>query len=125
MDAHINDISTNRLLGSAFPQDLKPAAGESVKQSGVPFEDAAVSDRENAVAVDRGTLEAAAEKVQSQLENEGISLTFKITEESGDLQVEMINTESKKVIRKMPSDELLKLSTSMKKLAGGFLNRAV
>ncbi len=63
--------------------------------------------------------------LQQHLEKQGLELKFTLREESGQIQVEMIDAQSDKVIRKVPSDELLKLSTSLKDFARGFLDRAV
>ncbi len=75
--------------------------------------------------VDREKVDAAFKEAQQRLSNQDLELKYTISEESGDIQVELINTENDKVVRKIPPDELIKLHSSLKEMAGAFLNRSV
>ena len=126
MNAQINDINVATVFGQALPPEVKPVSSEPIKPVRVAQGNAQQPETgESGGPVDRETVEAAMEKLQNQFASKGISLKFKIADSSGGIQVEMVNTESEKVIRKLPPDELLKLSSSIKELAGGFLNRAI
>lgn len=75
--------------------------------------------------LDRETLEAKLGDLEERLAGNGVELKFRLREESGDLQVEVLDPESDKVVRKIPPDELIKLSASLEEQAGGFLNKAL
>ena len=81
----------------------------------------------NAPAVkkmDKGTVSKLVEEIQEQAAKAGVQLKFKLREDSGDLQVEIVEAESQKVVRKIPPDDLIKLSESMEELAGGLVDRS-
>lgn len=75
--------------------------------------------------VDIEAVEAAFKGAQQRLGNQDLELKYTINEDSGDIQVELINSENDKVVRKIPADELIKLHSSLKEMAGAFLNRSV
>lgn len=71
-----------------------------------------------------------AEKLSKQAEqyfgDKGVKLHFKVLkDEGGYVQVEMLDADSQKVIRKIPQDELVTLSASIKRMAKGVLDKAV
>ncbi|MHC1701624.1 MAG: flagellar protein FlaG [Humidesulfovibrio sp.] len=78
-----------------------------------------------AAAADRQIALAAAEKLSKQLENNDTTLKIRLLDntQSG-VQVEIVDTSSEKVLRKIPQDELIKLSASIKKMTGVFVNQS-
>lgn len=59
--------------------------------------------------------------IRSKLENSNVKLKFNVLEENDTVQVEIQDSEGK-TLRKIPSDELVKLSNSLKNLDRGFLD---
>jgi uncharacterized FlaG/YvyC family protein len=53
----------------------------------------------------------------------GKELSFHVHEESNRIQVDVIDPRDKRVIRKIPPDEILELAASIEKTVGLFLNR--
>lgn len=76
-------------------------------------------------AADRQVARDTAAKISSQIEGSGTSLKIRLLDnaESG-VQVEILDKASQKVLRKIPQDELIKLSASIKKMTGLFLNQS-
>ncbi len=111
--------------------------GAAVKVEPVPYDRARAGPehRENPTLknqqagqshpMDRAAVEAAFKEAQQRLGNQDLELKYTISEDSGDIQVELINSENDKVVRKIPPDELIKLHSSLKEMAGAFLNRSV
>ncbi|MBN2140974.1 MAG: flagellar protein FlaG [Desulfovibrionaceae bacterium] len=65
-----------------------------------------------------------ARDIEEHLNANGVKLKFNVIEESGDIQVEVRDSEQNKVIRKIPPDDLLKLAATMRAMAGGFVDRS-
>lgn len=64
-------------------------------------------------------------KAQEYFKDKGVNLRFKMLDGSGELQVEVVDADSNKVIRKFPQDELLKLSDNLKRMSKGLMDKAV
>ena len=60
-------------------------------------------------------------EAEEHLKANDVNLKFKILEENDTVQVEIIDSDGK-TIRKIPDDDLLKLSKSLKNLGQGFLD---
>lgn len=73
--------------------------------------------------LDRKDVEKLVTDVQKDFDSRGITLKFNLIDNSSDIQVEVMDSEKNKVIRKIPADELVKLSASIKNLAGVFVNK--
>jgi flagellar protein FlaG len=58
----------------------------------------------------REDVEKLALQLQSYMDSKGIELNFRIHEDSGTLQLEVLDSKNDKVLRKIPSDELLNLT---------------
>ncbi len=83
------------------------------------LENAQKDKQSNNLSVDQiKTLVTEAEK---QLEANNVKLSFNVLEEKDLVQVEIVDNDGK-VIRKIPSDEVIKLSESLKNLDRGFLD---
>ena len=78
-----------------------------------------------AAAADKQTALAAADKISRHLDENHTSLKIKVLEDvQAGVQVEIIDKSSDRVLRKIPQDDLIKLSASMKKMTGLFVNQA-
>jgi len=60
-------------------------------------------------------------EAEEHLEANNVQLKFNIIEENDTVQVEIIDSDGK-TIRKIPDDDLVKLTKSLKNLGQGFLN---
>lgn len=82
-------------------------------------------DQEEAKALSRDEARKLIDKAQDYFKDKGVTLHFKMLNDSDELQVEVVDADSNKVIRKFPQDELLKLSDNLKRMGKGFLDKAV
>ncbi|MDO9631687.1 MAG: flagellar protein FlaG [Humidesulfovibrio sp.] len=81
-----------------------------------PKSQAAIAAADKTVALE------TADKISQQLADSHTSLKIKLLDNTQDgVQVEIIDKTSQKVLRKIPQDELIKLSASIKKMTGVFL----
>ncbi len=63
-------------------------------------------------------LEQVVSEANTSLEMSRRSMRFRISEETGDLQIQIVDREKDKVIRSIPSDEMLRISSRMRELFG-------
>ncbi len=75
------------------------------------------------VRLDKESVEKLLLEVEEHLANKGVALKFCLSEDSDTLQVEVRDAESKKVIRKIPDDELVRLSKSIKDMVGALMDK--
>ncbi|SNR62556.1 Uncharacterized conserved protein, FlaG/YvyC family [Humidesulfovibrio mexicanus] len=76
-----------------------------------------------AATADRTTALGTAQILEQRLNATGTALKIRVLDNSEDqIQVEIVDTQSNKVLRKIPQDELLKLSASIKEMTGVLLN---
>jgi uncharacterized FlaG/YvyC family protein len=76
-----------------------------------------------ASTADRTEAKAAAQKINEQLQANNTALKIRVLDDSEQgVQAEIVDTKSDKVLRKIPQDELLKLSASIKQMTGVVLN---
>lgn len=75
-------------------------------------------------AADRMIALETADKISKQLDATDTTLKIRLLDNTQDgVQVEIVDKDSDKVLRKIPQDELIKLSASIKKMSGLFLNQ--
>lgn len=122
MDAQLQEIQRASAYSSSVPGDAKQTNAGNHRASGTAVER---PDEQSAASVDRETVQKVLEDTQQHLHERGVDLKFRIDQDSGDIQVELVNKENEKIVRKIPADEVLKLSNSLKEMAGAFLNRSV
>ncbi len=67
-------------------------------------------------------LNAALSRAEEHFAANNVKLKFNVLEENGTIQVEILDSDGK-TIRKIPEDDLLKLSESLKDLGKGFLDK--
>lgn len=70
-------------------------------------------------------LEELMSEAKEKYQSKGITLHFSVHEETGQVQVEVVNSADDTVIRKIPRDEMLKLSAQIKEMAGTLLDRSI
>lgn len=73
--------------------------------------------------LDRKSIEKVLAEAEQSLAEKGVALKFSISEDSDDLQVEVRDAGSNKVIRKIPTDEVVRLSQSIKDMSGVFMDK--
>ncbi|ADU62688.1 MAG: flagellar protein FlaG [Pseudodesulfovibrio sp.] len=79
----------------------------------------ALANRPHTLSKDEAT--ALAADIEKVLEANNVKLKFNIIEENDTVQVEIVNNEGK-TIRKIPSDDMIKLSKSLESLDRGFID---
>ncbi len=126
MDAHIKEMERSHGLEAAALTGHKLLQGEEERGTrdtrNKPYNAQPATPE---ASLDRQALEKYLGEVKNRLASNGVELKFKFHEDSGDLQVELVNADNDKVVRKIPPDELLKLSSSLREMAGTFLDRSV
>lgn len=76
-------------------------------------------------AADRQVARDTAAKLSKHLEGTDTALKIRLIDNSQNgVQVEILDKGSNKVLRKIPQDELIKLSASIKTMTGVFLNKS-
>jgi uncharacterized FlaG/YvyC family protein len=101
------DVKTQSLLRDRRSADNAPSAPASRTE-----------DAERTQGVDRDTVRKMLDSAQSKLEMHGVSLRFKINEDAEGVQVEVRDPKTDKIIRKIPEDEVLRLSSHIKDFNG-------
>ncbi|MFP5239828.1 MAG: flagellar protein FlaG [Acidobacteriota bacterium] len=106
------------------PARLQDAAGIQAGQA-----KQAAREGEPVQAAQPQAAQPDAKQVLSQAQNyfkdKGVNLHFKLLEGSKDVQVEVMDKDERKVIMKIPRDEIVKLSEGLRKMAKGVLDKAV
>lgn len=73
--------------------------------------------------ISRKELDQIATGLENYLSSTGRKLSFHIHEESDQLQVNVIDQDTDKVIKQIPPDEILELAASIEKTVGIFLDK--
>lgn len=105
--------------GSALPAQAPVADIQQPQPSAAPVElpRKAVS-AVDAPTVDVDTVKKAAEQINKVLQQMDRDLQFTVDEETGTKVVKVIDTQSKDVIRQMPTPEMLTIAKALDKLQG-------
>lgn len=82
-------------------------------------------DEDDTKTLSREDVKKLVEKAQDYFKDKGVNLHFKVLGDSDELQVEVVDADSNKVIRKFPQDELIKLSDNLKRMSKGLMDKAV
>ncbi len=90
------DGATSVGSGQQAAKDLKPSASS----------DSTTSDAQ----ADSGSIDAAVADIQSFVQTVKRGLNFNVDDSSGEVVVKVIDTDSGKLVRQIPSEELLKLA---------------
>ncbi len=76
-------------------------------------------------ALDPKALETALSKMTAHVQNLQRALQFSVDEESGETVVKVVDSETKEVIRQIPSEELLAIANRLRSTAGVLLAESV
>lgn len=99
-----------------------PVPDGSVRRDDVVMaQDEAQSDRQSGTPT-REELNTLIAEAEEHLESKNIKLKFNVLENNDTIQVEIVDSDGK-TIRKIPEDDLLKLTKSLKNLGQGFLDK--
>ncbi len=90
------DGATSVGSGQQAAKDLKPSGGS----------DSTTTDAQ----ADSGSIDAAVADIQSFVQTVKRGLNFNVDDSSGEVVVKVIDTDSGKLVRQIPSEELLKLA---------------
>ncbi|WP_457572087.1 flagellar protein FlaG [Desulfovulcanus sp.] len=71
--------------------------------------------------LDLEKIEKLSRSIENYINSIGVELKFHIHKETDKIQVDVIDPEKNKIIRKVPPDELLKLAASIEKMVGVFM----
>ncbi|XXJ19621.1 flagellar protein FlaG [Desulfovibrio caledoniensis] len=99
-----------------------PVSDGSIRRDDVVMaQDEAQSDRQSGTPT-RDELNTLIAEAEAHLESKNIKLKFNVLENNDTIQVEIVDSDGK-TIRKIPDDDLLKLTKSLKTLGQGFLDK--
>ncbi len=118
----VNDIvnATAQAYGKNFRIDGEGTRSQAARGA---------STRKTAEAADpqdRGTvLEKVVQPVERFMGRIGVEIKFHVHEETGEMQAEVMDPSGEKVLRKIPSDEILRLAASIKEMSDHYLNKAL
>jgi flagellar protein FlaG len=98
-----------------------PVPDRSIRRDDtVAAQDKAQSDSQSGTP-SRDELKTLIAEAEEHLESKDIKLKFNVLENNDTIQVEILDSDGK-TIRKIPEDDLLKLTKSLKNLGQGFLD---
>ncbi|MGE4422828.1 MAG: flagellar protein FlaG [Pseudodesulfovibrio sp.] len=95
--------------------------GSARRDDVVVAQDKAQPDK-NSDTPTREELKTLIAEAEDSLESKNIKLKFNVLENNDTIQVEIVDSDGK-TIRKIPEDDLLKLTKSLKSLGQGFLDK--
>jgi flagellar protein FlaG len=100
------------------PASVKPIAkGEEASFRRLRRESAS-RQQDTSSALDPDKTNDLAKEIQSYLSEFHVNLNFEISDETGDVEVKVINTDTKEVIRQIPPQDLLKVRDKLEELRG-------
>lgn len=117
----VSDLrSGNRITGLAPVQPGAPVApAQGQTQTGAA--QYSKTARTPATALDSDALDKALDNLTAHVQNLHRSLQFSVDKGSGDTVVKVIDTETREVIRQIPSEELLAIAERLRETAGVLL----
>jgi flagellar protein FlaG len=121
---HIEHITTQ--LASLAEGRVRKDTGGARQGGGEPVdlvERAFERKTDDSLRKDKEILDAAGKKLEEALAERGLKLKYHVDEASDTVQVEIVDPESGKVVRKLPPDDILKLARSVREMARGFLDK--
>ncbi|MBG0789382.1 MAG: flagellar protein FlaG [Desulfovibrionaceae bacterium] len=84
-------------------------------------QDSSSSDRQPATFSEK-ELNSMLSEMEEHFASNNVKLKFNVIEDNGTIQVEILDSEGN-IIRKIPEDNIIKLSESLKNLGNGFLDK--
>jgi len=104
----------------AATRSPQPAQADVVGAEAVAARSAAVAET---IGVDTGRLRQAVESINRQLIESSKNVRFSIDEDTGDVIVRVVDSETDQVIRQIPSEEAIAISQSIERLQGLLLHQ--
>jgi len=87
----------------------------------VPVQATSAVDAPPDVAVDPAQLQKLLGEIRAEVQNVQRALQFSVDEESGATIVKIIDSQTKEVIRQIPTEEVLSIASRLRAAAGGLL----
>jgi len=106
---------------SVYPAKAVDRPPGQASNNGTESAGAVTESASNSTSISRETVNSLVSDMETKLEASNVQLKFNILEENDTVQVEIVDGAGK-TIRKIPSDELVNLSKSLKNLDRGFLD---
>lgn len=113
--AQFKKSPTNARLESSFKKFIEGQRIEGQK-------DVVVTEKDN---LTEQQLRQAVDKLNNTMQVYNKELRFRIHDESGEMQVSLINTETDEVIRKIPPDYILEIVAYVKEALGLIVNEYI
>jgi flagellar protein FlaG len=97
---------------AALPRQNRDGATPvgSAQQAAKDLKPSGSSDSTSDAQADSGSIDAAVADIQSFVQTVKRGLNFNVDDSSGEVVVKVIDTDSGKLVRQIPSEELLKLA---------------
>ncbi|SDF71461.1 flagellar protein FlaG [Phytopseudomonas seleniipraecipitans] len=105
------DIS--KVAGNALVQASATTNPGSPKAPGVSSVSAQAPEQDRRAATSRSLVDSAVVDIHSQIQNLQRDLNFSVDDSTGDVVVKVIDGESGKVVRQIPSKEVLELAARL------------
>ncbi|EGB13635.1 hypothetical protein DND132_0418 [Pseudodesulfovibrio mercurii] len=115
------ELRSESVVPATAVQRSSSQDGLSRRDDAVTAQSKAGADRQSDSPT-REELETLIGEAEEHLEANNVKLKFNILENNDTIQVEIVDSDGK-TIRKIPDDELIKLTKSLKSLGQGFLDR--
>ncbi|EFI33860.1 flagellar protein FlaG protein [Desulfonatronospira thiodismutans ASO3-1] len=108
--------------------DINPLAAPTLKTGGAQPKSAEetktiVHPQTSAQDLDEDKILGAANSIKEYMSSMGVKLNFQFQGEGESIQVEVLDPTSDKIIRKIPSDEILSLAESIEDMLGVLVNK--
>lgn len=116
-EAMAQTVDAERAVKAAPPRDDQPRV--------VPETQERPSSGQEQKGLDREKAGKILGQAQEYFKDKGVDLNFKLVDGDGTFQVEVVDAQSRKVIRKIPEDEIVELADNLKRMAKGVLDKAV
>ena len=120
-----NDVKQGTRSESFAPvqaPDRPPGNSDSVRIPSEAVNRHGEADSRQSRNFSRETIESLVSDTEDQLATNNVKLKFNVLEEDNTIQVEILDSDGN-TIRKIPGDDLVKLSKSLKNLDRGFLDK--
>ena len=114
--------SESVVQAKAMARPPVPEASSQPPVDAVNQQDESRSDNRHSEKFTKEELSSMLSQAEEHFSSNDVKLKFNVLEENDTIQVEIIDSDGK-TIRKIPEDDLLKLSESLKNLGKGFLDK--
>ncbi len=113
----INNISTS-ITGTSSPVVMTTHSSSETVAEAATLNSKFTTAEDEASLPAMESVKAAVQEMNEVIKPKSASIEFTLDEETGRTVVKMIDTETNKVVRQMPSEEALAISKSLDRLQG-------